>query len=71
MITPDITSSYYIVIGGPYRNELPSLKKALEIFNKVCEEYPKTKFKIIRRTTTDEVVKESDDYRQTRFDFVQ
>lgn len=46
-----------------------SLKDAKEQFNKLCENNPKENFKIVRRIVIDEVVCESEDYRQTRFAF--
>jgi len=50
--------------------QTPVKKKAIERYTSLCEENPYTKFKIVKRTITDEVIAESEDARQARFDFV-
>ena len=42
----------------------PTLKEARKKFDILCETFVKEKFKIIRKTVTEEVVCESEDYRQ-------
>jgi hypothetical protein len=46
-------------------------KSALDRYSYLCETYPQVKFKIVKRIITDEVIAESEDVRQARFDFVQ
>ena len=38
-------------------------------YAELCEEFPKENFKVCRSTTVEEIVGQSEDLRQTRFDF--
>jgi hypothetical protein len=50
--------------------QTPTKKVAMDRYASLCEEYPKIKFKIVKRITTEEIIAESEDVRQARFDFV-
>lgn len=45
------------------------LGDAMAKYGALCEEYPQETFRVVRSVTLEEVVAESDDYRQARFDF--
>lgn len=65
-------TEYYVQDSGKFSTpRLNSLKEAKKRFDCLCEQFPKIKFKLIRRTVTEEIVCESEDVRQARFDFVQ
>jgi hypothetical protein len=44
-------------------------KDALESYSDLCESFPADKFVVVRSVTTEEIIAESEDVRQTRFDF--
>jgi len=46
-----------------------SFKKATDYFQYHCEINPKAKFKLIKREIIEEVLAESNDYRQKTFEF--
>lgn len=46
-----------------------TLKEAKNLFNELCEAHPKDSFSIVKKQTIEEKVCESEDYRQSKFDF--
>jgi hypothetical protein len=46
-----------------------SLKNATDYFQYYCELNPKQKYKIVKRQVLDEVIAESNDFRQETFNF--
>lgn len=56
--------------GSEITNLRTKLKKeAFEKYHEFCEEFPKEKFLIVKRIITEEIIAESEDVRQARFDF--
>jgi hypothetical protein len=49
--------------------EYSNKKTALEGYQKYCEGLPKEKFWVIKQQIIEEIIAESDDYRQQRFEF--
>lgn len=42
---------------------------ALASYTKMCEEHPTKNFRVVKRRVVEEVIAESDDYRQQKFSF--
>ena len=61
-----ITDDRQIVEIGRTTNK----KQAFRLYQMYCEDHPKSKFKVVKRITTEETIAESEDVRQARFDFV-
>jgi predicted 3-demethylubiquinone-9 3-methyltransferase (glyoxalase superfamily) len=65
-------TKYFVQDAKKYSTtNFDSLKEAKQSFDSLCEEFPNSQFKIIRRITTEEVVCASEDVRQARFDFTE
>lgn len=53
------------IYSVPYSDK----KTALAAYSKMCEDCPQDHFKVIKRQTIEDVIAESDDYRQQKFSF--
>lgn len=70
-----IKSTEFIVVALTYKNNVLftqpfSLKKdAIKAYQALCEQFPKEKYKIVKREIVEETIAESEDFRQQRFEF--
>jgi hypothetical protein len=71
-----IKKTEYVLVALTPKNSVlftqpfESKKLAIANYNNLCEENPLAKYQIIKRQTVEELIAESEDYRQQRFEFV-
>lgn len=55
--------------GELYSIPYSDKKTALAAYSKMCEDHPQKHFRVLKRQTIEDVIAESDDYRQAKFAF--